>query len=382
MIKAIYAFSGDPITYGHIDIIKRAANIFDKVIVGIGVNPEKKYTFSLEERTDMAKRSLVNLSNVEVTSFRGLLVDFAYENDISVIIKGIRNQEDFNYEMMLDQFNHSQKMGIETFFLPARQELTHISSSMVKAMQQEQGLVHEYVPLYVKQKLEEKISGQFLVGVTGELGSGKSYVSDKLVNMGKNNNIQVFKIELDDIGHDILDKYTEPIYEKIRTEIVNNFGITILKKDGFIDRKKLGEIVFQDYNKLKKLNELMHQPIVARLRKEIYGKKGIILLNAALFAETSMTYLCNNNLILVYSDKETQEKRLLERGLTHDQIERRIKSQYNTAEKKKTLLEKIKSDSHGNLILFENHDNVSDVNLEKLFNDLLNTFGILGTNPA
>jgi pantetheine-phosphate adenylyltransferase len=88
MKRAIYAFSGDPITFGHIDIVERAASVFDEVVVGIGVNPEKEYTFDLEERTEMARRSLSHLSNVKVVSFKGLLVDYAYENDIHVIIKG------------------------------------------------------------------------------------------------------------------------------------------------------------------------------------------------------------------------------------------------------------------------------------------------------
>ena len=117
MKSAIYAFSGDPITFGHIDIIKRAATVFDRVVVAIGCNPAKKYLFSQEERTEMARRSLLNLKNVEVKTFQGMLVDFAYENNIDVIVKGIRSTTDFEYEMSLHNLGESQKLGIDTFIL-------------------------------------------------------------------------------------------------------------------------------------------------------------------------------------------------------------------------------------------------------------------------
>ena len=88
MRKAIYAFSGDPITYGHVDIIKRTADCFDEVLVGIGSNPDKKYMFTLEERTELAKKALRKVNNAYVRSFQGLLVDYAYEQNVSTIVKG------------------------------------------------------------------------------------------------------------------------------------------------------------------------------------------------------------------------------------------------------------------------------------------------------
>src|SRR6478735_5475633 len=99
MNRAIYAFSGDPITFGHLDIIERAAKIFDELIVAIGVNPSKKYLFTLEERAQMAKAATAHIPNSKVIYFYGLLVDYAYENNISTIIRGLRNSEDFNFEI-------------------------------------------------------------------------------------------------------------------------------------------------------------------------------------------------------------------------------------------------------------------------------------------
>ncbi len=94
MSKIIYAYSGDPPTFGHLNIVERAAKTFDEVIVGIGVNPKKKYMFSLEHRTEMTKKMVQHLPNVSVTSFEGLLVNYVYEMEIKNILRGIRNEQD------------------------------------------------------------------------------------------------------------------------------------------------------------------------------------------------------------------------------------------------------------------------------------------------
>src|SRR5690242_11290142 len=101
MKKGLFAFSADPITKGHKDVIQRAANIFDQVIVGIGTNPSKKYLFHSSERMHMAKHFLSDISNVKLVEYPGLLVNYAYRNQIPVIIKGARNAQDFDYERVL-----------------------------------------------------------------------------------------------------------------------------------------------------------------------------------------------------------------------------------------------------------------------------------------
>lgn len=376
MKKAIYAFSGDPITYGHIDIIERASKAFDKVIVGIGVNPSKKYTFSLEERTEMARRSLAHMHNIEVISFQGLLVDYAYENGIEFVVKGVRNFSDFDYENVLHQVGESQKLGIDTHILFAKPELAHVSSSAVKAMQQDHGLIHEYVPLYVKQCIEAKISGQYIIGVTGEIGAGKSYVSQKFAEFGKDRGINVHNIELDDIGHQILSKLKEPRYKQVRKQIEDTFGKVRLA-DGTIDRKALGEIVFNDSEALKKLNEIMYTPLIVRIRKELRDKSGLILFNAALIAESNMAYLCNNNTILVYIDKDAQQKRLAQRNLTVEQIERRLASQYRFEQKKNKLEEAINQHKQGKIWVIDNsNEDKSNDEIKKVFQEVIKELNV------
>ncbi len=379
MKSAIYAFSGDPITFGHIDIIQRAATVFDRVVVAIGCNPAKKYLFSQEERTEMARRSLLNLKNVEVKTFQGMLVDFAYENNIDVIVKGIRSSTDFEYEMSLHNLGESQKLGIDTFILFTRPALAHVSSSAVKDIQKEQGLIQDYVPPYVKQCVEAKLSGQHIVGLTGEIGTGKSYVGQKLVSLANKMNLEAHNIELDHLAWQIQSDLKEEKYELVRKQIANTFGAEVINPDGSVNRKTLGEIVFADQKKLNKLNEIMETPILVRLRRELKNKKGLIILNAALLAEAKMSQLSNYNTILLSVDEKIQNKRLLDRDLSQAQIKRRLKSQYDFASKKKSLETEIKQNQQGKLWVL-NNDKASDLEIKKLLKDLLFYFGLIKLN--
>lgn len=378
MERGIYAASLDPITLGHIDVAKRASKMFKELIVAIGSNPDKKYMFSLEERIDMARHSLMSIPNIRVTSFNGLLIDFAYEQKADAIVKGVRDDTDFAYEQLLHQVGLSQKLGIETIPLFANNELKHISSSVVKAIQKEQGRIDGYVPLYVKQRLEAKISGQYIIGITGEIGAGKSYLGNLLVDLGREKGIEVHNIEMDMIGHRILGELTDPIYVDIREKIAEMFGKEVLKDDGFIDRRILGEMVFNDPEKMKQLNDLMFTPMLTRLRREIYGKKGIILLNAALLVEFGLMNLCNNNVVMVkigYID--TQISRLRDRGLSVDQISHRLNSQYKEDKKEELCRDKILYSRQGKYIAINNSDELDVKNqASKGLDELIAYFGI------
>ncbi len=350
MRKAIYAFSGDPVTYGHLDIIMRAKDAFEELIVAIGNNPAKKYLFSIEERTALVKEAIGAKKGISVTSFKGLLVDFAYEQNVKYIIRGLRNGEDFNFELLLHQVGDSQRLGIETFFLPSQQSLTHISSGAVKALQLEQGLIHEYVPLNVKKALEERLSKQRIIGVTGEIGAGKSHFCREIISLQESFPRQVHYIDLDKVGHAIMEDLQEPVYVSFRTQLAKEIGESILKSDGFIDRKQLGRIVFNDTEKLEILNRLIYMPLMLLLRRKLYGLQGVILLESALLAEAGLTHICNNEVLLLDIDKGTQKRRLLQRGYTEEEAGRRIACQCDYENKKSLINKKITSDGFGRLL--------------------------------
>ncbi len=153
MKAAIYPFSGDPITFGHIDIITRAAGIFDHVIAAIGINPMKQYHFTLEERVAMAEESLHDIANVTISSYEGLLADYARTHGTNVIVRGIRNAEDFGYEWMINEINMSIDHSLETFWMPCHKDKGHISSSAVWQRWQNHEDISTMVPAAVLRSL-------------------------------------------------------------------------------------------------------------------------------------------------------------------------------------------------------------------------------------
>ena len=143
---AVYPGSFDPITNGHLDIIKRSAKIYDKLIVAVLLNVEKKCLFSLEERVELVKRVTKDLENVEVIFFEGLLVDFVRQNNSNVIIKGLRTVQDFEYEFQMALMNSKLDPDIETVFMMTSSSYSYVSSSAVKQVAKFRGNLEGLVP--------------------------------------------------------------------------------------------------------------------------------------------------------------------------------------------------------------------------------------------
>ncbi|CCJ34551.1 pantetheine-phosphate adenylyltransferase [Caloramator australicus] len=144
---AIYPGSFDPITNGHLDIIVRASKIFDKVIVAVLENPEKKNPlFTIEERVELIKRVTKDIDNVEVESFKGLLVNYAKEKSAKVIIKGLRAVSDFEYELQMAMMNNKLNNQLETLFMMTSNKYSFLSSSLVKQVAMYGGCIKDLVP--------------------------------------------------------------------------------------------------------------------------------------------------------------------------------------------------------------------------------------------
>jgi pantetheine-phosphate adenylyltransferase len=146
----------DPVTNGHLDIIERAAGLFDEVVVAVVANPSKEPMFSLDERRRMLEESLESLENVRVDSFEGLLVDYARERGVRAVVKGIRAISDFDYELQMAQMNH-RLAGVETCFIPTNPIWSYLSSSLVKEVARLGGDVSGLVPDHVLTLLKERI---------------------------------------------------------------------------------------------------------------------------------------------------------------------------------------------------------------------------------
>lgn len=347
MTKAVYALSADPITFGHINIVERAAKIFDTLYVAIGDNPDKKYLFNKEERTEMAKIALSHLKNVVVDSFDGLLIDFAHDHDINVMIRGIRNTNDMEYEYNLYQVNDSQELDIETMCLFTQPELGKVSSSNVKAIQKESGLTQKYVPLVVKDKLAQKISKQKMFGITGIMGSGKSWVAEQLVEYSKEKDILIHNIELDDIAKHILYESDKPAHLKLRNQIEERFKT--------LDKKEIAKKIFSNKEHLQFINDLVRKPLLIEVRNKMKSLEGVVLINAAILVESDFLNFVNNNVITVSIDEKTRFENLEKfRNIPKSIAEKRIANVLSHKDKILKIKEKQKLEGYGKLIEIEN----------------------------
>lgn len=156
MRTVIYPGSFDPVTNGHLDIIHRAARLFDRVIVAVASNEAKEPLFSLEERVDLAKSAIEDLPNVEIDSFDGLLVSYVKERGGQAIIRGLRAVSDFEFEFQLALMNRKLDKKIETIFMMPKDTYTFLSSRMVKEIARLGGDIGAFVPQLVESTLKEK----------------------------------------------------------------------------------------------------------------------------------------------------------------------------------------------------------------------------------
>jgi len=157
MIKALYPGSFDPITNGHIDVIKRASRLFDQVIIAVSQNINKKSFLSEKEKIETITLSVKDLNNVEVLAFDTLLVDFAKANNAQIILRSLRAVSDFEYEFQLAGMNKHLDKNIETFFVTPSEEFSNISSSLVKEILMLGGDISSFVPKNVEKLLFDKL---------------------------------------------------------------------------------------------------------------------------------------------------------------------------------------------------------------------------------
>lgn len=349
-ITAVYAFSADPITYGHINIVERITKTFGGCLVGIGRNPKKSYLFSLNERCELATKALAHLPGVKVVEFDGLLVDFAFEHGAKLIVKGIRNSTDMNYEQTLHQVSASQKLGIDTHILFADNALSHVSSSTVKAMQEEHAFIHEYAPPVVKAALEAKISGQLIIGITGGAASGKSTLAKALIDDGVKLPFNVHYLNMDKLGHDILsgNGIAEPLHKEVVRSITELLGEQVIV-NGLLNREQIGKAILDRPLLRKQFNQVLSQPMNVLLRKTLKNKRGVILLEGALLPDFNLLHLSNYRCVLCHAPDDLRIDRMVERNYSQEKSIAMANAQLSTVDKRDVIQSAIEKHGFGQL---------------------------------
>ncbi|MCU0976923.1 MAG: pantetheine-phosphate adenylyltransferase [Steroidobacteraceae bacterium] len=165
--SVVYPGTFDPITNGHHDLVRRAASMFDRVVIGIAANPNKAPLFTLERRVDLARRVLADLDNVEVMGYSGLTVDFAREQNCGVVMRGLRAVSDFEFEFQLANMSRHLSRDVDYVFLTPQEQFTFISSTLVREIAMLGGDVSEFVHPLVEEAL--KLRASFAIA-TGQIG--------------------------------------------------------------------------------------------------------------------------------------------------------------------------------------------------------------------
>ena len=155
---AVYAGSFDPATFGHVDVMKRAAKLFDRVIVAVGIHPTRQALFSVEERLGILNELASDLDHVEASSFEGLLIDYCQKVGANILIRGLRHAMDFEYELQIAQANADMAPEIETVFLPTSVEWGFITASLVREIASHGGDVSRHAPPLVCAALKQKFA--------------------------------------------------------------------------------------------------------------------------------------------------------------------------------------------------------------------------------
>ncbi len=158
MKRALYPGSFDPVTYGHVDLIRRALKHFDEIVVAVAQNRAKDVLFTVAERVDLLRRATRSIRGVSVVSFEGLVVNLARRRNIRAMLRGVRAVSDFDYEFQMALTNRKLAGGVETFFLMPSEQFFYISSRFIKEIASLGGSLKDLVPAFVEKALKEKLS--------------------------------------------------------------------------------------------------------------------------------------------------------------------------------------------------------------------------------
>ncbi len=356
--RAMVAGTYDPVTTGHIDIVRRAKERSEEVLVLVAHNPLKKPLFSLDERIGFMTRAVRNacIPRVRIIGSERLLVDVYMKEDCDVRLVGVRNQADIDYETALNGWNTYLYSAFRMQTMDAREELRLVSSSAIKQIVLLDGDVSPFVDMSVKAALEEKLRGHGMIGITGGISVGKSWVAKEVARHLTGLGLAATHINIDEL---IREFYAEasPAAQRVRDNLEGWFGTQVLLDGrGDVDRKVLSARLFTD-SCAKKVREnlvAMTMPHVERLYRGrlLAAPEGIVLLEWAQMAEMHMTHWTNNRVVVVESSD--REAFAAKRGIDPARLAEWSKFQWTADAKHAAVCDRISEARFGSAWLFNN----------------------------
>ncbi len=377
--KAIFPLSADPITKGHLSLIKRSLSITKKLFIVILNNKTKKPLFSLLERKSLLEKCSLDFSRISIIAEDTMLVDIAKRVGVKVIIRGIRTPFDIQNEM---DFNHvylKQNPELEFIYFLAKTEFKNISSSLAKSLLSRGGNVKEYFSLPVKKALEEKVLGQYRLIVTGVIASGKTLIVKKIIQNLKAQNINALEIDFDKIVKEIYEKINNPNYKKYKKKLLEYFFPHSASAINLTQEMIKKKVFNGDLQKNLEFLQNTLNPIIHQLYQEkIKNQKGIIFLNAPLGAEYDMLGEGNNQVFFIEVSLEKQKKYLQAREpkITNELLHKKIKAAKTNQKKRKIIDKIITRDKYGSVITYKNNFPLDEKKVKSLAEKIIKHFKI------
>lgn len=378
--KGIFPLSADPIHFGHLSIIGLASRGCEKLLVLVTNSEGKEYLFDLETRLQMVKHAVnhfVEGDNIEILSSQDLLVDVFLKEGCDVIFRGIRDNEDRCFEEDQMRIHDRILPGFHrsVHYLKAVPKFRDISSTLVRSFTSKGLDVSDMVPLSVKSMMEETFLSRYLVGITGQMGTGKTYVSKYIAK-----SCGATHLNIDELVRELYVEQT-PGADKMRQGLVDLFGKDVLTEDGKqVDTKKLKDFICKFPDLLGDMHDLVEPHVYRLMREHLRNSGGLILLEWAQLIENDMCSLVNNNVVVVHTPSQmVRDEFLQKRGVDRRFSKRVEEEQWDTLKKMEELHNMIESDGHGTLIPYSNHPGRSP---QELVSSVMGLFPALRYHPC
>ena len=311
MQRAVYPGTFDPFTHGHRHLIEQALAAGFEVVVAVGDNPAKKTLFTAAERVKLAQLALADVPRVQVMAFNGLLSQVLAKVGATVVLRGLRNGQDFTDNQRDDEFLLAHGgVAYTPFYIPPLAAYRNTSTSLLKAACAAGATMAPLACVPVRQALQWRMLGQRVVGVTGPSGAGKTYLCAALVKAGAAHNISVHHINADALVHRLYELEQGADAVALRNALEKAVGGGVLQASGVIDRAALSRKVEANPALLTVVEQHVFAPLTLLLQREILPLKGLILIDAPTLLEAGWLPLVHHHVVWVGAEDAVRLARL------------------------------------------------------------------------